>query len=258
MPGNWRAALALAGLVVFVHRGLPAQQDTARTAAFVGDLGFVSVSGNTSVTSLNVGDKFTTWTRGKRFLFTQTARAVYGRTDGVKSTESYLAQLRGDYGLGATLYFFALTGWERNTFGGIDRRFEETLGLGLKALNGPHNTLEFEAGLSLFQQTNTFAPAGTSLADNYNAARLAAAYKHTFTKASSFSQSLEFLPNFDVSQQWRLNAESAFLAPISSVISFKAGYVVRYNNLPPYVSAASTARLEKSDRFLTMGVTISW
>jgi putative salt-induced outer membrane protein len=250
--------VTMATLSLLDLSGLSAQTNPAKTRSFIGDLGFVNVSGNTSVTSFNVGDKITLSTVDKRFVFTQTAGLVYGKTDGIKSAESYRFQLRGDYGLGSRRYVFGLTGWDRNTFAGISRRFEETVGLGVKAITQPQDELSFEAGLSLFQQQNTFAPAGTSLDDNYKAGRLGTAYKHTFSKTSSFTQALEFLPNFDVSEQWRLNSESAFIAPVSSNIAFKAGYIIRYENLPPFVSATSSERLKKSDRFLTMGVTLSY
>lgn len=245
-------------VATFGAASLAAQRDTARTTSISGDLGFVSVSGNTSVTTFNLGEKFTANTRDKRLIFTQIAAAIYGKTNGAKSAESYRFGLRGDRTIGQQIYFFGLTGWDRNTFGGIDHRFEETAGLGFKPVASPVNQLSFEAGVSFFQQTNTFAPAGTSLETDFTAGRIAGAFKHVFTKTSFFTQSVEFVPNFDVSQAWRLNSESAFVAPVSTNIAFKASYAVRYDNQPPFVSATSTTRLRKSDRFLTMGITLSY
>ncbi|MEO8448622.1 MAG: DUF481 domain-containing protein [Gemmatimonadota bacterium] len=251
-------AVAFAAVSSLGVAPLAAQKATVKTTAFSGDLGFVSTSGNTSVTSLNVGDKFTANTVDKHFIFTQTAAAVYGKVDGEKTVENYRFQLRGDYKLGGKLYLFGVTGWDRNTFGGISRRFEETIGLAYQAVTLPKDELQLEAGLSLFQQRNTFAPPNTSLDDNYKAGRAAAEYKHSFNTSSFFTQALEFLPNFDVGEQWRLNSETALIAPISRHLALKAGYVIRYDNLPPFTSATSTARLKKSDRFLTMGITVSY
>jgi putative salt-induced outer membrane protein len=256
-----RAAQTLPTLValgLFAIAPVAAQEGPVKPRSFSGDLGFVNVSGNTSVTTLNVGDKFTAMSHDGRAAFTQTAGVVYGKTNGTKSAQSYTAQLRGDYGLGGKLYLFGLAGWERNTFAGVARRFEETMGLGFKAITEPNDHLEFEAGLSLFQQKNTFAHSGESLDDNYKAGRVAGAYKHVFTKSSFFTQSVEFLPNFDTSEQWRLNSESAFIAPVSTHIAFKAGYVVKYDHLPPFLSATSNVRLKTSDRLLTMGITMSY
>jgi putative salt-induced outer membrane protein len=255
-----------AGAVILIAAAAAASlsaQEAAKkekTTSFTGDVGFVNTAGNTRVTTLNVGDKFVANTPDKKIIFTQLLAAVYGETDGEKSAENYLGQLRLDYGLGDRFYLFGLTGWDRNTFGGISRRFEETIGLAYKALARPKDELGFEVGLSLFQQRNTVADDLGSFDDNYKAGRLAGLYKHTFQKTSFLSQAIEFLPNFDVSSDWRLNSETAFVAPISTNVALKVGYIVRYDNLPSFLPDPNPTRerFKKTDRFLTTGITISY
>ena len=72
------AALVILGSTV-------AAQDAAVTK-FTADFGYVNVSGNTSVTSLSVGDKFT-WAR-ERWSFEQTFGIVRGEQDGVENTNN--------------------------------------------------------------------------------------------------------------------------------------------------------------------------
>ena len=251
----------LAGLLAIVA-GSPvlAQDKKEKLHALNVDLGFVNASGNTSGTTLNLGDKFVASTQDKRVIFTQVFNVVRSQTDGVKNTENYRAQLRFDYGLGGNVYLYGLTGWDRNLFAGVSRRLEETIGLSYKALSLPNDALTVEAGLSRFQQRNVVAAAGGSLDDNFTAGRLADLYRRTLSGASFLTQSLELIPNFDDGKDFRLNSESALVAPISTRVGLKLGYSIRYDNLPGLRPPPNTseARFKKTDRFLTAGISIAY
>lgn len=67
-----------------------AAQDTAPPRSeFYADLGFVSVSGNTSVTTLSLGEK---WIRRlARWEFRQEVGAMYGETDGAETSNLWCA-----------------------------------------------------------------------------------------------------------------------------------------------------------------------
>lgn len=245
----------VAAAILAAAGNLAAQDPKPKLTKFTGDLGFVSAAGNTSVTTFNVGDKFEARTADKKFIFSQTFGMVRSEADGVKNAENFRAQLRGDYGLGGRMYLFALTGWDRNVLGGVSRRFEETAGLAYKAIATATDELGLELGLSFFQQNNVGLPS-----DNYTAGRAAGSYKHTFSKVSVFTQLLELIPNFDNSTDFRLNSESALVAPISENVGLKLGYVIRFDNLPGLKPAPNPngERFKKTDRFLTAGITISY
>lgn len=252
-----RSLPALLATATFAAGALQAQ-DAASKTSFTGNIGYVSTAGNTSVSTLNLGDKFVAQSGDGRVAFTQTLNVVYGRAEGEKNAENYKAALRLDYGLGGSLFLFGLAGWDRNVFGGISRRFEETVGLAWRAVRLPSDELTVELGLSLFQQRNTVS--GNGLDDNYAAGRAGVAYKHTFNKTTFVTQDLEFIPNFETGEDWRLNSETAVVAPISTHIGLKLGYVVRYDNLPGLAPPPNptAARLETTDRFFTAGLTISY
>ncbi len=78
--------------------------------------------------------------------------------------------------------------------------------------------------------------------------------------ACFLTQALELIPNFSDSKDFRLNSESALVAPISTKIGLKLGYTVRYDNLPGLLPAPAPtgARFKKTDRFLTAGITVSY
>lgn len=249
--------------LVLVGWGSPsafAQEAKAKTTALNVDLGFVNASGNTSVTTLNLSDKFVASTPNKRVVFTQLFNVVRSQTDGVKNAEALRAQLRLDYGLGGDLYLFGFGGWDRNLFAGVSRRFEETVGLSFRALSSPNDDLAFEVGLSLFQQRNAVAAPDGARDDNFTAGRLAGTYKRKLTGTSFLTESLELIPNFNDRKDFRLNSETGLVAPISTRIGLKLGYSIRYDNLPGLAPPPNPggARLKKTDRFLTAGITVAY
>jgi putative salt-induced outer membrane protein len=256
-----RVAVLLSIPFVTGVAALRAQDAKPKTRSFTADFGFVSAAGNTRVTTFNLGDKLVLNSADKRVVFTQLFNAVRSEADGVKNAENYKAQLRLDLGIvDGRVFLFALTGWDRNVPAGIARRFEETVGLAVKAVDLPADVLTVELGLSTFQQHNLDADPMGSFDDNYKAGRAAASYKHTFSKASFFTQEVELIPNFDTGKDFRLNSASAIVAPISSVISLKLGYLIQYDNLPALLPPpnATGERFKKSDRFLTAGISISY
>lgn len=103
-------------------------QDAKKPPAteFNADVGFVNVSGNTSITTLNVGERFIR--RMVPWEFKQDLGAVYGKTGGTESSNLWRASLRADRGLSAHWASYALTAFDRNKFAGIKSRFAEGVG----------------------------------------------------------------------------------------------------------------------------------
>ena len=91
-------------------------QDRPRRIQFTGDVGLVDASGNSSVTTVNVGDKLLIQTADKKAIFSETFGLVYGRSEGLVNASNWRAGTRLDYGLGTRLYLFGLLGLDRNRF----------------------------------------------------------------------------------------------------------------------------------------------
>lgn len=109
--------------VALITATLPAQQsDTTGSLKFTGTIGLVNAAGNSDVTTLNVGDRVDY--KMREWGLTQLFNVVYGRNEGVTNTSIWNASLRGDRNVSERLAVYALAGWERNTFSGIDRRWE--------------------------------------------------------------------------------------------------------------------------------------
>jgi putative salt-induced outer membrane protein YdiY len=237
------AIVALASALVAASS--PAQQaDTTGPVKFTGTVGLVNTAGNSNVTTVNVGDRIDY--KAGAWGLTQLFSVVYGRNEGVTNTSIWAASLRGDRKIGARLAIYALAGWDRNTFAGIDRRWEEGTGLLAHLLTQKKNTLDGEAGISFIQQLST-----DGVHSDFPSARLASTYKHLFTETAYFLQSVELLPDLETSKNLRFNTETGLVAPISSHIGLKISYVIRYDNLPE-------PGFEKTDRLLTSGIQITY
>jgi putative salt-induced outer membrane protein len=234
------------GMTVALHA-----QEKKKAVNFTGDIGFVNTAGNTHLTTLSIGDKLTA--QAGKLLLTQTFALVYGKSEGVQNANSQLVRARADYALASRLAVYGFVGYERNRFAGIDHRTDEGIGLALAAWKTDANQLDLEAGVGLVQQHLLPDPqVDLTVTDNFVAGRAAARFKHAFSKATYFQQTLEFLPNLETTSDYRINSETALVAPLSTHFGLKASYVIKYNHAPP------SPALAKSDRMLTTGLQVSY
>ena len=104
-----------------------AQSPAKKLTSWQADLGYVSATGNTDVTTMNVGDKITRlmtpWT------FTQTGTYIYGRTKGKESASQLRLGLRADASFNGAVGAFLAVAFERNVYAGFNSRFDELLGI---------------------------------------------------------------------------------------------------------------------------------
>lgn len=236
------ASLLLCGALLAVVVSPLAAQDKPTT--FTTDIGFVNAAGNTSVTSFNLGEVLThtsgAWKLEQKFA------ALYGRTDGEKSAEQFRVGLRGDYALSSRIGAYGLAAWDRNEFAGISRRFEEGVGVAVKAVALERTTLDVEAGLGATQQRST-----ADVSTSFLSGRAAARFRQMLAETAYLQQGVEFLPNFEEGDDYRILSETSLVAPLSASIALKASYVIRYDNLPE-------PGFKKTDRVLTTGVQVNW
>jgi putative salt-induced outer membrane protein YdiY len=219
-------------------------QAAAPKTAFTGDLGFVSATGNTRLTTLSVGEKLI-HTNG-RWVLTQLAAYVYGKTNAVESANQLRLGARADLAFMPRLGTFAGVTFERNTYAGFNSRTDEFAGLRWLAIVAPMDSMSIDGGGGFTQKDNVD---GTS--ENDPSARVAANYKHLFSKAAYFQQVGEYIPNLGSTGGYRANSESALVAPISTHAGIKMSYTVRHDSKPP-------ATFGKTDRVLTMGVQLTY
>lgn len=239
---RWFGTLAALALLAPPATVAAQQEAPERPWTLETDFGFVNTAGNTATTTLNAGQRASYGTGG--WTLSQSFAAVYGKTEGTTSAENYQARLRGDRALSPRIGVYVLGGWDRNEFAGISRRFEEGTGLTFKAIALKRTSLLIEAGVAANQQRSTL-----DQDQNFASGRGALLLKQFLGEKAYFTQMAEILPNFKESDDLRVNSETALVAPLSSRVAFKAGYVIRYDKAPE-------PGFETTDRYLTSGLQI--
>jgi putative salt-induced outer membrane protein len=232
---------------------LGGQPDTVQIGAaaptvikFTGDIGYVATSGNSSAQTLNLGDKFSA--KIDDVTLSQTFALVYGENDGEAVTSLYRGSFRVDKGLKTrSLFAYGLLNIERNVFAGLRSRVSGAMGLSVRVIDRDSDKLVFEGGFSLTRQRATETK-GRDL--DFLGGRAATTYTHQFGQRSSLVQVVEVLPNFHEPDDLRINTETALLSPLTSKISVKLSYVIRYDGLP-------AAGFKTTDRLFASGIQVS-
>lgn len=214
------------------------------------DLGVVDVAGNTSTSTVSANEKYIR--RIGTWEFKQDIGAVYGKTNGVESSNLLRAGLRADYDVNGHFALYGLTVFDRNRFAGIRSRYAEGAGVAWKVLANDVDQFAIEGGYQYTEQKNLFGPD-----HDFSALRAASSWKHSFTKSAYFFQGVEYLPDLQDNKDYRVNTQTEIAALLSSHISMKFSYVVRFANEPP-LNAAGTAPLQKTDQILSAGIQITY
>lgn len=222
----------------------------AKAVKVVGDLGYVATSGNTDVSTLNLGEKLTWKPDSSKFSLDQYAKYVYGKTDGEESANQLGTGGRVNYAITSRLSAFAGLDFDKDRFAGIDKRFSEPVGLSWLALDAPKNKFTIEGGANGVQVTYTELQANGEFDEQYVSARAAGTYKWLFSEKGYFQLFGEYLPALKEGIGYRANTEAAIIAPIAGIVALKVSYLMRYNSQPP-------EGFEKTDRTFTTGIQVT-
>jgi len=219
-------ALLLAVSLTIAARPSSAQ-DVAQTkpTKIAADAAYISTNGNTETTTISGGDKIDHKTGD--WLFTQEARATWGKADGQENVGNYMALLRPDYLISEKLSAYALGTWRRDVFSGISREFQEGAGLSFHALTGPTNQVDLDAGGGWIQRKDILGGQ-----DTFSMARTGARYKHGFTEKAYFEARGAYLFNLEDGDDSQGNAAISLVAPIAGKFAMKLAYDVFYRNKP--------------------------
>jgi putative salt-induced outer membrane protein YdiY len=217
--------------------------------AWVANLGFVQASGNTSLTTINAGEKLT-FRPDLRWTFTTTGALVYGKTSGVESANQVQLGLRADYQISSRISAFGLVNFDRNPFAGITRRFEELVGLGAKLVAKPKHLLTVDAGVGNNQQLTG------GLTSSFFVARVAPTYRYNITSKAYLEEAVELLENLKATGDLRSSSLTSLVAPLSSKVSLRFSYLMRYDAEPALQTAPNTF-YQKLDSVFTTGIQLT-
>ena len=210
------------------------------------ELSYVDTGGNTEVRTLSAKNllkyKFTEKWQGSWRL-----GALYGESDGQTNAENYFTELRVDYLVTERSYANLIGGWNKDEFAGIKGRYYVGPGIGYKFLTGPKHFLNGEASLTYVNVDYT-----NNTDKDYPAGRGFGKYEYAFTEKNKFSQSLEFLYDFDDSDNYQAYSETAVTSALNGHLSLKAGYEVKYNNQP------IPSTLKQTDTVLSVALVVNY
>ena len=190
------------------------------------ELSFVDTGGNTDVTSLSANNLLK-YKFSDKLQVSWKLGILYGESDGEKNAESYLSDLRLDYLFAERLYSFVNAGWSKDKYAGIDSRYYAGPGAGYKFLVGPKHFLLAEVSLNYVNEAYI-----DDTDKDYLGGRAFAEYEYAFTDKNTFSQSVEYLHDFDDRNNYNVNSETALISALSDYLSLKTSYVVKYDNQP--------------------------
>jgi putative salt-induced outer membrane protein YdiY len=235
---------ALAATTSLARAQDAAPKDTVKNFTANVNLGFVNISGNTSLTTLTAGDEITLL--DKAWTFKQVLAYVYSKNDSAETANQLAIGLRAERAFGPKWGMYLGVRYYRDPFAGIDRRLGEQVGATYHAIAAPNDLLDLEAGVGLTQERST-----SQVENDFPNGRLAARYRHSWQKKTYFQEAIEYLPDLNNSENYRVNSLAELLAPLSESISMRLAYAIAYNNRPE-------PGFKDSDRTLSVGIQLSF
>ena len=189
-------------------------------------LSYVATSGNSDTETAGVSFE----AKHKPDPWGLALRAQFDRAEenDTVTAERYLAAVRGTRTLSERWDAFVGASAEQDEFSGIDLRTLIEAGGEYHALTGPTHVLDLDFGLT-WTDEDRLPPAAD--ADSLGGL-VGLAYEWTISETASFHQRIAYYPNFDASDDWRLESESAVTTTLTDRFALQFGYSLRYRNQP--------------------------
>ena len=221
--------------------GLSAQEKSWTDKA---ELSYVQTGGNTEIMTLSAKNELGV-TFSEKMTGSWKIGTVYGKTGDVKTAESYFTEFGVDYHFNERVYLGLIAGWLKNEFAGLDSRIYAGPAVGWTAMTGPVHTLDWQVGGSYISET--YFPDTTDPADySYMAAMVRGNYQWLISEQTTFTEAVELLYDLSDSENYNLTSETAVQTALSSFLSLKVGYTIKYDNVP------TPEILENSDTILSV------
>ncbi len=209
-------------------------------------LSYVKANGNTDVESLSAKNNMI-YKFNKNVESQWKFYSLYGENDGERNSEKYETSLKLSYLFKEKLYGSVICGWSKDVFAGISNNYYCGPLVGYKFFTGPKHTLLYEVGTDYVEIEYT-----DETEDDYFRGRLYGEYTYAFNDKNKFSQSVEYLDNFDESDDYEVVSETALTSSINDVLSIKTSYKLKYNNSP------IPSDLDKKDTTLSVAIVIDY
>ncbi len=240
-----KTIVAFIGILVFIAFSSSVRAEEKKWSDEA-ELSFVDAGGNTETTTLSAKNHL-------KYLFTEQLEgewklsALYGQTGGEKNAENYSTNLRMNYLFTKRFYAAGNVGWEKDEFAGIDNRYYLGPSVGYKFLTGPKHLLLGETGLDYVKEEYT-----DNTDNNFIRGRIYGQYVYAFSEKTKLKKTLEFLYDFNDSQNFNINSETSLTTLLSDQFSLKTSYEVKYDNDP------TPETLHETDTILSVALVVNF
>ncbi len=143
------------------------------------------------------------------------------------NTKNWFTQLRYDRYLSNPVSLFALGRIGADVPAGFNRRYGTAAGLAHELYRTDPHFFKYEVGFDWTREERTDATK-----DNLYSGRLFLQYILKISEFASFNQDIENLFNVESGKDYRLNSLTGVTAKLTNKIALKAGYAVRFDNVP--------------------------
>jgi putative salt-induced outer membrane protein len=246
--------MILCSLVVALSSPVQAEEAEAKKKwTNEAELSFVNTSGNSETSTFAAKNllkiKYTEKLEGEWDIAALKSQSTDKTTDRNELTaERYSTNLRLSYLFTERFYSGLGTGWSRDEFAGLQNRYYAGAFVGYKFLTGPKHLLKGELGLNYADEDYTTKKEAKNFKDkDFVEGRAFGLYEYALTEKTKFSQSVEYLYDFDDRQNYKVTSLSALTVAISDVFSIKPSYEVRYVN-------QVSADIKTTDRIWTVAL----
>ncbi len=150
-----------------------------------------------------------------------------------KTAERYHA--RGQYNrqLNERMFWFAGSGWERNTFAGFDNRTSLVGGVGHTWVDDERRTFRTAYGLSFTVQDDVVETGGGN--DSFAGLQLSYDYRRQLTATTEFTSVLVADQNLEASADFRTDLVNAISVSMTEQLALKISWQLLYDHQPALI-----------------------
>lgn len=187
------------------------------------EVSLVNVEGNTEgeISSLKQKTEYKIDVHAVAF----TGRYIRVKTNDVETARAWDAFGRYERAISEIWSAFLGHGAESDVYSGYIQRDHSDLGGKYFITKTDATNFFLEAG---YRYTKTYPIVGDIMYSN--GARLYSEVSHKASPTVSYKLWVEYLPNFDVSEAYLMNAEPSLNVMLSQIFSLKTSYLVKYKN----------------------------
>lgn len=189
------------------------------------EFAFVGTTGNASTQTIGVGGELIF--RPDQWVFRQRTAFVRNESESELTAESFVYLFRAERILTPRLSAFGEYSYFKDRFAGVNHRNSLVGGLAYKFIDKTAHLLVLDAGLGYLNEQRLVPPDVSTATYAFGGA-----YRWKISETAEFTDEARFTGTFAKSDDWRVFQAAAVTARLTTLLSLKVSYAVRYQNAP--------------------------